>query len=176
MMAEVDVDAIIVEVMEENEISPSDIPEERPFELGWFFGKLRHRKRWSKRYYKGRAKGEFKCRDDDCANTWSSPHSWCIIDLREQTIVMKFKQKCIKVKEKHVIKEDPDYVGEYPTYTDENSVRKMVQWAVNLYLAKKPMESTDGHAPTAKHPCHLCEMCKLLKRPCHRAQIKKELT
>ncbi len=173
MATEMNANAIICEVMEENGISPSDIPEERTFDLERFIRSLRHRKKWSKRYYKGRAKGEFKCGDDECANTWTSPHSWCIVDLREQTILMTFKQKCIKVKERHV-KADPDYEGEDPTYIDENSVRRMVQWAVNLHLymigkllEKPKQELPDDHAHTAKHPPHLCQMCKLLKRRCN---------
>ncbi len=221
--AEVNIDAIIEEVMRENGTSPSDIPEERPFSRRRFISSLRNRKKWSKRYFKGHVNGEFKCGNDACANTWTSPHSWCILDLKEQTILMKFRQKCIKknhVKISKLFLDNPeslespggqehsaisssveDFIldshesesgdsssdhedsgsggseceGEYPTYVDDKSIRKMVQWAVNLHLelvsgekAKKPKQDTpDDHIHTAKHPRHLCEMCKLLRRPCN---------
>ena len=90
--AEVDIDAIIREVMSENKISPSEIPEEKPFELSRFIKSFRRRKKWSKRYFKGHARGEFKCAEATCGNTWTSPYSWCVLDLKKQAIIRKFKQ------------------------------------------------------------------------------------
>ena len=170
-MAEVqDISAIIRKVMEENHISPSEIPQEKPFEWNWFFNKRRHRKRWSKRYFRVYAKGKFECADSNCGHTWPSHCCWCIIDLKEQKIVRLFKQKCSKQKKKHLA-EDPDYQGECPTYTDK-SVRRLARWAVKLHLyatgkIDKPAKSTDHYIPTAKHRVRECEMCGLLKGPCY---------
>lgn len=232
---EVNVNVIIREIMSANGIRPSDIPEESPFQIKRFIASLRRKKRWSHRYFKGHAFGEFHCSNDVCGNTWTSPHSWCVLDLKEQTMIMKFKQQCIK-KKKHLKiskldledskvldlpprkhqasgtsksdgdssfssgdsesgesssederseSDDPEYSrpeGEYPTYMNEDSVRRMVDWAVHLYLdlvsgrkEKEPKpEYPDDHTPTAPHPRYLCQMCKLLRRPCNRVQRKKE--
>lgn len=168
-MMEVDTDAIIKEVMEEKGISPQDIPEEQPFQLRRFVNNLKRKKKWSRRYFNGRAKGEFKCQEGTCDRCWSSPHSWCILDLKEQKIIMKFEQMCFKGRKKHK-KANPDYKGELPTYTNEESVTRMVEWAVDLFKDEGARQAKNDYVPTNRHPWFLCAMCQLLRRPCNRGR------
>lgn len=172
---EVDVDAIIREVMEEFGVSPADIPEEGPFEKKAFMKNLKRKSNWSKRYYRGHANGYFKCKS--CGGHWTSYQASCIIDLKGQTLVMRFKQKCKKNHEEEgEATEGVDFTGILPCYRsrskDKRSVRQMVKWAVELYLSlsgKKEKERKEGgKANRPPHISKLCEVCHMLGRRCNR--------
>ena len=157
---EVNIDDIIEEVMEEEEVDPRDIPRERPFNLKRFLKDLKDSGREkSLRYYHGKLPGEFRCQR--CGRYWTSGHTFCILDLKRQTVKTKLYQKCL---------EDGDEA--YPYYRNEDQVRRMVKWAVNLYLVKTkqraPKERTGGDyfRRTAPHREDLCEICIKLGRPC----------
>lgn len=189
---EVDIDAIIKEVMAECGLSPDAIPAETPFNKSSFMRNYRKGKR-SRRYYCGWASGHFTCNQVHCGHTWPSRYAWCVIDLKEQKLVMKLKQGCRK---KHRQKEDdedsnnPDddpeddkllldspksareddadseeFPGVFPCYKDEKSVRRMVRWAVKCYMDT----NEKGSGKREKRPPHMrryCEMCKILRRRC----------
>ena len=164
---EVDIDAIIEEVMEEEEVDPRDVPRERPFNLKQFFKDLQDsRREKSLRYYHGKLPGEFRCRR--CGRYWTSGHTSCILDLKKQTVKKKLYQRCDNCDE------DDDKV--YPHYRNEERVRRMVKWAVNLYLVKtnqrEPRERTGGDyfRRTAPHRDELCELCEVLGGLCTELQ------
>ena len=119
----------------------------------------------------------------------SSVTTICVqtLGLKEQKVEMKFKQQCADVKSHKDIKKlslseatpedtsieekDAEYKGVEPCFEDEESVRRMVEWAVNLHLCLvgrrewSPKKCMD-YKPTPEHMDGLCEMCKCLGRLC----------
>lgn len=180
----VDIDAIIEEIMLEKGVNPEDIPEEEPFDLEQFIENLKDRNNWSLRYFRGRAHGQYKCKNILCENTWSSTRAWLILDLKEQTVERKLKEECASY-EKHqdfeklsLSESEPkpklnfakDSVGVYPTF-EEEAVRYMVEWAVNKYLEMVGLkEKSNFHDRQRRvdgpHRQDLCEMCVRLGGPC----------
>ena len=170
---EVDIDAIIREVMAEYEVDPDEIPrEDDPFDLDHF---LEKKLKTSKRYFLGKTLGHFTCQelcgDQEvgngqglrCNRYWKSGHASCIIDLKEQRV-------------------DPDYIFTQdcrthetevsPHFIDEERVRDMVEWAVKEYLYRSGREkrkpSRGPRKQTKAHRQSLCEVCQLLGRLCTR--------
>ena len=229
--SEVDVEAIIREIMQEKKVFPEEIEEEEPFVLKKFLKNLKNKKK-SQRYFRGRAYCQFKCQDDSCGHSWSSNRAWCILDLKEQRIEQKLKEECSLYKNHPNFKEmslsnsdksddsdgdcsiennssdgdcsiennssdgdcnienggdggfhidsnsstkiyfDDESVGAYPRFEDEESVRHMVEWAVNLHLVlvgrkEKEIRSYDKQRQTnGPHEQSLCEMCQEMNGPC----------
>ena len=170
---ELDIEAIIKEIMEERGVSPDDIPLEEPFDKKKFIRSLKKSKNWSKRYFFGHAKAKFKCDKGSCKRSWTSHHAGCILDLKEQKIKQKFKQKCKKHRKQPASEE---FNGLQPRYRvkDKDSVREMVKWAVELCAAllkgekKERKKATNKHSHTKEHKNYLCEVCGLFKRKCTR--------
>lgn len=178
---EVDIDTIIEEVMEKNGVTQEEIPDE-PFDLENFIKEIgkKDKSKWSKRYFRGRAYGQFKCYNELCNNSWSSAYAWCILDLKDQNVIMKFKQECSSVRShkdmKHLTLQDSKVSEEdpkvEPCYEDEESVQRMVEWAVHLYLnlvgreTREPTNKPVNYRSTPEHREDLCEMCKSLGRRC----------
>lgn len=175
---ELKVRTIIQEVMKREGIAPDDVPEEEPFNKKKFIKDLK-KGNWSKRYFRGRAYGNFKCDEELCDNTWNSPHASCVLDLKEQKMIVKFKQECA-LKTKHINmeqlnlqdreeaanNEDKDKEpGVRPFFSDE-SLRIMVEWAVDLFLQltrrkeRKQRNTAGSFIPTPAHMDGLCELCK----------------
>ena len=186
---EVDIESIIMEVMEKNGITPDDVEEEEPFDIDIFIKNLKKKEKWSQRYFRGRALGQFKCDSAICNNTWSSAFSWCILDLKEQRVEMKFKQECSSPQHKDMeqlqIEEDnleaseseEDFeAGVEPCYCDEGAVEHMVEWAVNLFMVntgRKEREATYHnykYRQTPEHHQGKCEMCKREGKLCFERQ------
>ena len=166
---------LIQEVMEREGITPDDVPQEGPFNKERFIEDLKS-KCWSKRYFRGRAYGEFKCNKELCNNEWNSPHASCVLDLKDQKMVVKFKQECalkldhvnmeqldLQDRAEAVDKEDMEGVVE-PFFCDE-SLKKMVEWAVDLFLQltgrkeRKQPNNGDNYRSTPPHRDDLCELC-----------------
>ena len=103
---EVDIEAIIKEVMKNEKLYPREIVEEPPFNVETFIKAIKSPKKedWSRRYFHGHAYGQFKCDNNLCTNPWSSAYAWCVLDLKEQKVEMKFKQQCADVKSHKDIK------------------------------------------------------------------------
>lgn len=157
---------MIGEVMEEKGVRPSEIPQESnidPTDL------VSINQSW--RYFKTKAFASFNAHagnsDRRCPRTWKSAHAWCVLDLKEQQIVHKLSQDCQSCNGHSM----PDF--------DRESVRKMAEFAVDLYLkrsGKKPWEvrSTpfdfdDFYDALDERPPHdekRCEMCRKLGRSC----------
>lgn len=180
---EVNIEAILKKYMKENHVDPDEIPTEAPFDVDKFIENLKEKKNWSKRYFRGCAYGQFKCDNTLCGNSWSSPHAWCILDLKEQRVEMKFTQKCSFKTHKHMkqlglqdeaspLEPDDEEAVVEPCYEDAESVRHMVEWAVNLYLyitkrkEREPTYHSSNYRPTPEHKEDLCEMCQRLGRLC----------
>lgn len=87
----VDVAAVIKEIMEDKTVDPKEVEEEKPFVLEDFLRDLKNRK-WSERYFKRHVHGHFDCQY--CGNMWTSNRAWCIVDLKEQVVKLRFKQEC----------------------------------------------------------------------------------
>lgn len=186
--SEVDIEAIIREVMKENKLDPEEIPEEvYPFDLDVYIEDMKDRKNWSKRYFRGHAFSQFKCEETLCDKSWPSAYAWCIIDLKKQELSMRFKQKCsakhvedieqLSLQEKPTQQKSKKTQGVYPSYEGEESVTRMVEWAVNLYLVlvgRKEREEKhySDYRPTPEHRQDLCEMCQRLGRLCFERKLK----
>lgn len=190
-LAEVNVRDIIVEVMEEKGASPDEVAEEGPFDLEEFIKtiKKKNKEKWSERYFRGRAKGQFKCNNELCERKnkgWSSIYAWCILDLKDQKVKIKIGQKCTKCQEKRrelgletsseTSEEDEDEDDQEwikQSYKDEESVRHMVEWAVNLHLYlvgkqdREPIYHKPSYRKTPEHKSRSCKMCKLMGVPCN---------
>lgn len=182
---EVDIEQIIKEVMQ-GAVDPTDVEEEEPFDVDNFIRTIKcsNEDEWSRRYFRGRAYGQFQCDNELCGNSWSSAYAWCVLDLKEQKLKMKFKQECESAKSHKAIEQlalkdgassvnpAPKHPGVDPCYEDEDSVRRMAQWAVDLHLyltgkkGKKPKGNNAYYRPTPEHRDGLCEMCKRLGRLC----------
>lgn len=180
---EVDIKAIIREVMKDEGLDPTSIPtEEEPFDIDKYKDAMKARETWSKRYYRGRALGTYKCENDLCDHEWPSACGWCIVDLRKQEVPMRFREECKKghkslqnlsldgSKLKTPIQPN-DGTRVKPRYEDEESVQKMVRWAVNMHLVqigrkKRELYDSDNHRSTRPHCQDLCEMCQILGRRC----------
>lgn len=169
---EVKIKVIIKEVMAREEVEPKDVPEEEPFNEDKFIADLKEKCNWSHRYFRGRAYGQFECDKELCDNSWPSAHASCVLDLKNQEMVKKFKQECGQT---HIAMEQLDLNDEStpskaedgvePFYSDE-SMKRMVEWAVDLFLQlmgrreRKPPRNDDNYQPTPEHRKKLCELCK----------------
>ena len=189
---EVCIEAIIKDVMKDYDVDPQEIPEEGPFDLKKYIEDLKHREKWSKRYFRGHAKGIYTC--DKCDHQWTSIQAWCILDLKRQRVVMKFKQKCKKKHEKDMpeVEEEPSditaemeqlkmeksstfsledevFTGVLPCYSDKSNykktVRYMVKWAVEKYLVlsgKIEPKIEHNDTPKRRRP-HIQRLCQMCK-------------
>ncbi len=187
--SEVDINAIIKEIMREKKVTPEEIDKdnkEKPFVLEEFLKDLKDRSKWSLRYFRGRAYAQFKCGNEFCDNLWSSNRAWCILDLKKQKMKLKLKQECtlyeehpdfkyLSLSEKQEKKEldfKDDSVGAFPSFEDEKSARYMVEWAVNKYLElvgrkERVFKNYDSQRQVnAPHKQSLCEMCQAMGGPC----------
>ena len=143
--------------MNENEIQPENIPNEdhvgdpaNPKEINR-----------SKRYFLTRAKGRFP-RHSGCERSWSSGHSWSVLDLKMQQFHHRYGQDCKACNEsvKPVYKED--------------AVEKMARWACQTYKSRIGAKQAHHSGVPAgdivhtrgPHEQSLCEMCKMLRREC----------
>jgi len=124
----------------------------------------------SRRYFRVKGHAEFDEHQDpgggDCSRTWQSAHAWCIMDLKEQGIILKFGQDCQKCE------------GMVFPEFDEEALERMADYAVNSYLRKmgalprqhEPLDMSDladaledGKPPHDEKRCH---MFKSLGRSC----------
>ena len=76
----------------------------------------------SKRYIEVKGFAWFSCPQRH--NRWSSPHAWCFIDLKKQTICFTYKQFCNKCESKA-----------RPRFTEE-SIERMADYVVKKYIRK----------------------------------------
>ena len=176
---------------DQEKVDPQEKKKESKFNVDKFMKAITKgdKSKWSRRYFRGRAYGQFVCDHKlylKPSKNWSSAHAWCILDLKEQKVEMKVKQKC-SLQELHMSEDlkqlclrdydqkeatSKDYDGVEPCFEDIDSVKHMVEWAVNLYLylvgrlEREHSHHTSSYTPTAEHKEWLCEMCKRLGRPC----------
>lgn len=164
---EVDIERIIKEIMKDEGLDPEEVQEEEPFDVDNFIKTIKsgNRDEWSRRYFRGNAYGQYQCDNDLCGNSWSSAFAWCVLDLKKQTLEMKFKQECSSGKSH----KDMEQLA-LKDKTSSN-VKHMVQWAVDLHLQlagrkeKRPKSHTN-YRSTPEHMNGSCEMCKRLGRLC----------
>ena len=163
--SEINVPAIIEEVMKSEGVDLNDIREEEPFDIKKFLESFRHRKMKSMQYYLGYTSGEFDC---ECGHSWKSALTWCIIDLKNQELHMRIAQRCKKRECKKEV--EPHY-----TASHEKSVKRMIEWAVNLYLVKTGKKQAKKHENNSlprqgKHHTRDCKMCdftyEIFWKPC----------
>jgi hypothetical protein len=149
---------IIGEVMRKNGVNPKDIPKE-----SWVLYLDPQSIRKSLRYYRVKGFAWF-LNHGSCFRTWPSAHSWCVMDLKAQTIVHKYTQFCQKCE------------GESQPYFDENAIRSMAEYAVKSYLRRtgrlpydfSEMRSAldDDKDDRGPHDEGRCSMCKELGHSC----------
>ena len=124
----------------------------------------------SRRYFRVKGFARFqrhqKPRGGHCGRTWPSAHAWCIMDLKEQGIILKFGQDCQKCE------------GMVFPEFDEEALERMADYAVDSYLRKigalprqhEPLDMSDlGDALEDGKPPHdekRCHMCQSLGRSC----------
>ena len=162
--------SVIADVMSEQDIAPAEIPFEQQFNPHHRWSILKN----SERYFRVKGKGWYHCSCDGERYSWSSPHSWAIIDLKAQKIRYSWHEQCRYCRKKKLPK--------FPL----DSIRSMAIAAVRKYLVRigeiDPGTSTcytdeeeDSEVP---HLQHFCGMCKELQRPCwlrHRPQHTHQL-
>ena len=158
---------IIVEVMEENDVHPRDIPSDDAININ--NGHDLERIKSSKRYFLVKGFAWFKKHEQSdgtswCSRTWPSAHSWCIVDLKMQRIGRRLGQKCQKCEGNAL----PEY--------DDEALKQMAEYAVRSYLRltgrleRDPLgdwsdvsNAIDSNQP---HDEGRCEMCQILGRSC----------
>ena len=181
---------IIAEVMEENNVSPDDIPVENPFDPSRPASQIDG----SKRYFHVKGFARFNEHDDDdhveedeedesdgddeprysyrvlgarCTRTWPSAHAWCIMDLKEQKIVKRYPQDCQRCD------------GSAQPEFDEEAIRRMAEYAVKSFLIRSglyvsprdPFDFRDlrdslDHEGQQPHDEARCARCRELGRRC----------
>lgn len=145
--------------MYEKGISPKEIPFEQEFNPRHRWAILKN----SERYFRVKGKGWYHCSCEE-KYSWSSPHSWAIIDLKEQKIRYSWHEQCRYCRKRNLPK--------FPL----DSIRSMAHVAVRKYLVRigeidpdnsscytELEEEEDSEGP---HLQHLCGMCKELQRAC----------
>lgn len=152
--------AIIQQVMKENNLDPNSVPSEPHIEDPSDPESIRD----SKRYFNTRGSGKFTPDDEQetgCHRTWSSAHSWSVMDLKEQEICYRYWQKCKKCEK------------EVKSVYDKTSIRRMAEWACNECLIRMGLrrreqrsDEDDPEKPTPPHDIKRCEMCKRKGRKC----------
>ncbi len=153
----------IADVMNEKGVDVSEIPEETPFDLA----RLSAIWKTSRRFFMCRADAKFNSHDG-CSRHWGSARAWCIIDLKRQAIIYRFKQDCQKCEG-----------GVSPEY-DEEAVRRMAEYAVESFLRRsgrvrrdpfdfRDMEDAldlDGATNSGPHDEARCDVCRILGHSC----------
>jgi len=166
-MASSDTRDIIVEVMEENDVHPSDIPDDNAINIEDDHDLKRIKS--SRRYFlvKGFAwfkKHEHPDRTSRCSRTWPSAHSWCIVDLKRQRIGRWLRQNCRACEGRSL----PEY--------EERVLKRMAEYAVRSYLRltgrleRDPLEDwsdvSNAIESNQPHDEERCEMCRILGHSC----------
>ena len=155
--------AVITEVMEEKGVTAEEIPTEPRAHFNPSSPlSVTH---GSKRYFSVKAFARYRAHEG-CSRTWASAHSWAIMDLKEQCLIHKFTQDCQKCN------------GEVPPDFDEDSVRRMAEYAVDTYLrrcgrlsprVRDPFDFDDLFAALDDRGPHdegRCAMCRIKGRSC----------
>lgn len=128
----------------------------------------------SRRYFEVKGFAWFNCPLQH--HSWPSAHSWCIIDLKTQTICYRYKQTCKKCER-----------TAHPQFTEE-SIEQMADYVVESYLRRigrweSPStfsddddsssvysdDASDSDEPVTKGGPHhedRCGKCKHLGRRC----------
>ena len=148
---------IIKEVMKENGVDPKRIPTDS----GVVYTDPQSIRN-SLRYYCVKGFAWFPYHGS-CRRKWPSAHSWCVMDLKAQTIVHRYAQSCKTCEGKS----KPDF--------DNDAIRRMAEYAVKSYLRmtgqlpydfsemRSALDDKDERGP---HDEGRCSMCKLLGRSC----------
>ncbi len=150
----------IADVMEEKDVDVFDIPNEPPF----YLEELSSIRSSSQRFFMCRAFAMFD-RHHKCSRRWGSARAWCIIDLKSQTIIHRFKQDCKSCNR-----------GVTPEY-DEEAVERMAEYAVTTFLRRSgrvrpdpfvfhDMEDALDGATNGPHDQARCDVCRILGHSC----------
>ena len=143
----------IADAMEDEGVLPAHIRSEPGFRLDTLSRSLS--------YYRVKGFARFRC---GCGRTWTSAHSWCILDLKTQSVIHTFGQTCQSCEREA----EPRF--------DKESMERMAFYAVQRYLVKtgkrvrlvnEPLEAAP-QAPDSRGPHDegRCAMCKALGRSC----------
>ena len=129
-------------------VKEEDIPRENPFTSP-------DNAQDSVRYIEVKGFAWFHCKKN---HEWASPHSWCFVDLKTQTICYRDTQQCRECSAKTA-----------PEFTQE-SLEKMAEFVVQKFLVKtKKIRSVCRHKIAALRGGHIqqnCGKCKRLGRGC----------
>lgn len=160
--------SVIAKVMSDYDVAPEEIPYEQDFNQRCKWSILKK----SERYFRVKGKGWYHCSCDGESYSWSSPHSWAIIDLKKAKIRYSWHEQCQYCRQRKLPK--------FPL----DSIRDMARVAVRKYLVRiGEMEPTCSYADEDEeedegpHLQHLCGMCKELQRSCwvrHRPQYASQ--
>ena len=165
MATELDPDSmyriIIKETMDKAGLRAENIPREEPLDPK----KLEVIRR-SLRYHRTKGFAKFCC---VCGlRKWGSAHAWCILDLRRQKVAHKYEQQCQSCN------------AEAKPVFDEESMKKMAQYAVDSYLIKtgklkitkregdEAWRSSEDDLP---HDERRCNMCSLVGGSCWKKPV-----
>lgn len=148
---------IICKAMEEERIEPSGIPSEQPFQLS-------HVKKSSTRYFEMKFFAWFTCPKKH--HRWASANARCYIDLKQQAIGYRYKQKCRK--DNCVTLVNPRF--------PRKELEKMAKHAVSQFFEriskkkrkrKEDEEDTRLGVSSGPHDQGRCDKCKRLGMPCY---------
>ncbi len=147
---------IILEVMTEEGVLPSQVPNESGFSMA--------SSSYSKRYFETKGFAWFPCPRNH--NRWASAHAWCFLDLKKQEICYRDKQNC---------KKGGCETAVNPGFTEE-SVTRMANYAVTQFLirtgrrarVRRNVGGDDGLVQTegGPHDQARCGRCRRLGHSC----------
>ena len=148
---------IIAEVMEKNNLTKDDIPDELPFNEDMITdGRLSK----SKRYFLEKGQAGFVCWEQDgkiICRQWSSYQASAIIDLKDQCILVDVgKQGCRNCEHER----DPDKWSR--PHFGKKAIEEMARRAVGEEAGSRGGSQYGRPA----HDQSLCKLCKLLGRRC----------
>ena len=157
-----DEQAIIQDVMEENDITSESIPREVHIKNFTTPGNIRG----SRRYFNTKGFARFQPHRG-CSRRWGSAHSWSVMDLKRQKFRHHFGQGCQKC--------DATVQPEY----DEEAIRCMAEWACKEHLIRMGLQEREprfdmqdlldglvGDPTAGPHDEARCGMCKQLGHAC----------
>lgn len=148
-IADIDIKEVIQEAMAENGVKEDDIPDE------WGGSFSEYNLYWahyadSKRYVEVKGFAQFHCPNKH--HRWPSPHSWCLIDLKNQLICHRDGQNCRKC--------GTEVMPEFP----KESLEAMAKQAARRHLERtgklQPAQKTPEEIQSGPHDARRCGKCR----------------
>ena len=125
----------------------------------------------SRRYFEVKGFAWFNCPNRH--HRWPSAHSWCIIDLKTQTICYRYKQMCKKCECKAKPEFPEESIEKMADYVVESYLRRIGRWSTSSDDDDSPSvysdEGSDSTMSATKggpHDQDRCGKCRHLGRRC----------